>query len=192
MPPIALILLAAGGSTRMGRPKQLLLYKGQTLLRRAAEQAISAGCDPVIVVVGADAPRMRTELADLAVRIVENPNWQRGMGTSIRAGLGAIPPLGAQAVVITLCDQPLIDSAALKRLMDLHRSTGRAPIAAQYAGTLGVPALFGPEYLPGLAGLPDDCGAKQLLLTHASQVLAVPMEPAATDIDTPMDYQGLK
>jgi molybdenum cofactor cytidylyltransferase len=185
---IGLILLAAGGSTRMGQPKQLLLYKNQTLLRRAAEQALAAGCDPVIVVLGSNAPRLRTELTNLPVHIMENPDWQQGMGTSIRTGLSAMPP---QPVIITLCDQPLIDAAALKKLIDAHHSTNRPLIAAQYAGTLGVPALFSPEYFPALAALPNDTGAKQLLRQHADQVLPIPMEFAATDIDTPTDYQQL-
>src|ERR1700722_15860828 len=135
LPPIALILLAAGSSTRMGRPKQLLLYKNQSLLRRAAEQALKAGCDPVIVVLGSSAEQMKPELTNLPVQIIENPHWPQGMGTSIRAGLqtllpspstrgegkgeGSSPP----AVIITLCDQPLIDAAALTQLINLHRST---------------------------------------------------------------------
>jgi molybdenum cofactor cytidylyltransferase len=207
MSPIALILLAAGSSTRMGQPKQLLLYKGQTLLRRAAQQALTAGCNPVIVVIGSSAPAMRTELKDLPVQIIENPNWQNGMGTSIRAGLTALSPLipspstrgegkgegsPPSAVIITLCDQPLIDSAALTQLINLHHTTNRPLIAAQYANTLGVPALFAPQFLPALASLPDEAGAKQILLKHAADVLPLPMELAATDIDMPLDYQQLK
>ncbi len=202
MSPIALILLAAGGSARMGQPKQLLMYKGQTLLRRAAQQAAAAGCNPVIVVLGSSAPAMRTELKDLPVQIIENPNWQNGMGTSIRAGIQAIIPSpgtpgegqgeGAlSAVIITLCDQPLVDSAALTQLINLHHTTNRPLIAAQYANTLGVPALFSQKFFPALASLPDNAGAKQILLKHAAEVLPVPMELAATDIDTPLDYQQL-
>jgi molybdenum cofactor cytidylyltransferase len=186
---IGLILLAAGGSTRMGQPKQLLLYKKQTLLRRAAEQALAAGCDPVIVVLGSNAPRLRTELTSLPIHIMENPDWQQGMGTSIRTGLSAMPP---QPVIITLCDQPLIDAAALKKLIDAYNSTNRPLIAAQYAGTLGVPALFSEKFFPALLSLPDNSGAKQLLQQHSDQVLPIPMEFAATDIDTPQDYEQLK
>jgi molybdenum cofactor cytidylyltransferase len=201
-PGIALILLAAGGSTRMGQPKQLLQYKGQSLLRRATEQAVSAGCDPIVVVLGAEADRMKAELTDLPVKTIENPNWPRGMGTSIRAGLAVILPSPSTrgegkgegsppAVIITLCDQHLIDAAALRKLIDAYQSTARPLIAAQYAGTLGVPALFSPKFLPALAALPDGSGAKQLLQAHAADVLPIPLEVAATDIDTPGDYQQL-
>ena len=201
--PIALILLAAGSSTRMGEPKQLLLYKGQTLLRRAAEQALKANCDPVIVVLGSSAEQMKPQLTNLPVQTIKNPSWSRGIGTSIRVGLNALLPspstLGEgqgegaspQAVIITLCDQPLIDSTTLTQLITLHRTTNRPLIAAQYAGALGVPALFAHKYFPALSTLPDDSGAKQLLMKHAADVLPLPMELAATDIDTPMDYQRL-
>ena len=222
--PIALILLAAGSSTRMGEPKQLLLYKNQTLLRRAAEQAVKSGCDPIIVVLGSNAEQMKSELTNLPVQTIENPHWSRGIGTSIRAALsiifpspgtpgegqgeGAFPSTHEEcksaasnaepvegfppsAVIITLCDQPLIDSTALTQLINLHRTTNRPIIAAQYAGTLGVPALFAQKYFPALSTLPDESGAKQLLLKHAADVLPVPMELAAIDIDTPSDYQRL-
>jgi molybdenum cofactor cytidylyltransferase len=175
----------------MGRPKQLLLYKNQSLLRRAAEQAVAAGCNPIIVVLGSSADQMKPELTNLPIKIIENPHWPRGIGTSIRAGVSALPPQLLTAVIITLCDQPLIDSTALTQLINLHRTTNRPLIAAQYAGALGVPALFAHKYFPALSTLPDQSGAKQLLMKHAAEVLPFPLESAATDIDTPMDYQRL-
>jgi molybdenum cofactor cytidylyltransferase len=188
----------------MGQPKQLLLYKNQSLLRRAAEQAVKANCHPVIVVLGSNAEQMKTELTNLPIQIIENPHWPRGIGTSIRTGISALIPSpgtpgegqgeGAfpSAVIITLCDQPLIDSTALTQLINLHRTTSRPLIAAQYAGTLGVPALFAQKFFPALATLPDDSGAKQLLMKHSAEVLPLPMELAAIDIDTPTDYQRLR
>ncbi len=187
---IAMILLAAGGSARMGTAKQLLIYRNQTFLRHAAEQAIATGCSPVIVVLGSQAPRMKAELLDLKVQTIENPIWQRGIGTSIRAGLSQLPA-DTQAVILGLCDQPLLGADGLRLLLDAYRDTGRPIIAARYADTVGVPAFFTRRFFPALAALPDDAGAKQLLQTHAADVLPVPLDPAATDIDSPEDFHRL-
>src|SRR5947209_8753927 len=104
MPDIGLILLAAGGSTRMGRAKQLLVYRGKTLLRRAADAAVGSGCTPIVVVVGADAAEATRELAGLDLTVEVNPAWERGMGTSLRAGLARLlrERPDATAVVVTL------------------------------------------------------------------------------------------
>src|SRR5579862_9316092 len=109
---IGAIILAAGGSMRMGRPKQLLQFRGQSFLRRAATVAIDAKCNPVVVVVGNDAAAMLAELTSLPVHPIENPDWQRGIGTSIRAGVRKLLDLQPDmiATFIHLCDQPLVTS----------------------------------------------------------------------------------
>src|SRR5580692_2476743 len=108
---VALILLAAGPSTRLGQPKQLLPFRGRSLLRHAAETALASSCRPVVVVLGASAERMKSELTDLPVMIAVNSGWESGMGSSIRAGLEALTngknaDAGVGAVVIMVCDQP--------------------------------------------------------------------------------------
>ena len=187
-PMIAIVVLAAGGSTRMGSAKQLLTLDGRTLLRRAAETAVATGCHPVVVVVGRDAGVMRTELAGLPVTVVDNPDWPAGMGSSIRAAMAVVPP-DVAGVVVTLCDQPHVDAAALATLIGAFHHTGRTT-AARYAGTVGVPAVFAPSALPALRSLDPAAGAKRLL--GGGDVDAVDLPAAAVDVDTPADYRRVR
>ena len=186
---VAGLILAAGGSTRLGSPKQLLVYEGHTLLRRTVETVLVAGCRPVVVVLGARAGRLTPELRGLDVSTVVNTGWERGMGTSVRLGLSALSP-GPEidAVLLSLCDQPLIGPEALRRLLP---ASACSIAAAEYDGTLGVPAVFGREHFAELAALPDAAGAKPILQRHAARVTAVPMPEAATDIDTREQYEGI-
>ncbi|HWP28876.1 MAG TPA: nucleotidyltransferase family protein, partial [Chloroflexota bacterium] len=122
MSTVAGILLAAGQSTRLGQPKQLLPYRGRSLLRHAAEVGLAAGLAPLIVVIGAAAPAMRRELEGLAVQVVENPRYAEGQSTSLRAGVAALPP-GTAAVVILLVDMPAVDAEVIARLVEAWRAT---------------------------------------------------------------------
>ena len=185
-PPLAIVVLAAGGSTRMGTAKQLLPLGGQSLLRRAAATAIATGCRPAVVVLGRDADAMRPELAGVDVTIVVNPDWPLGMGGSIRAGIASAASPEVAGVVVTLCDQPHVDAAALGLLIDAFARTGRT-VAARYAYTVGVPAVFGRAAFPALLALDPATGAKRLLA--GSDVMAVDLPAAAVDVDTPADYR---
>ena len=186
---VAGILLAAGGSTRLGSPKQGLVYKGRTLLRRAAETLLAAGCRPVVVVLGAEAGRLTPELAGFDVNTVVNTGWERGMGTSVRLAMSALSPgPEIEAVLLTLCDQPLIGPGALQRLL---AASGQSVAAAEYNGTLGVPAVFGREHCAELTTLPDAAGAKPILQRHAARAVAVPMPEAAVDVDTREQYEQI-
>ena len=178
---------------RLGSPKQLLVYEGRTLLRRAAEAMLEAGCRPVVVVLGAGVGRLTPELAGLDVSTAVNADWERGMGTSVRVGINALSP-GPEidAVLLTLCDQPLIGPQPLDQLLSAWRNAPACSIAAaEYDGILGVPALFGREHFTGLAALPDAAGAKLILQRHAARVAAVLMPEAATDIDTREQYDAI-
>lgn len=187
MSGVAAVILAAGGSTRMGRPKQLLPWNGRSLLRHTVNVAREAGCEPVIVVLGAAADRLRPELSGLPVTVTENPEWEEGPGTSIRAGL---TPVGsADAVVFLACDQPLVDAAHVRRLIDAHRMTGRPMAASGYADSAGVPALFARECFPDLRSLPAESGAKQLFARRPDALAIVPFPAGAVDLDTPEDYE---
>ena len=191
---IGIIVLAAGASTRMGSPKQLLGFEGQSLLRRAAEAALDTSCRPVVVVTGAHAALMRAELNQLAVRIVENPQWANGMGSSIRAGITELRELSeeASAAVITVCDQPLVTSKLITLLVETYRATGAPIVAAEYSETLGVPALFSRRLFPELIDLSDAAGAKQIINQFLTEAAPVPFAGGAFDIDTPTDYAKLQ
>ena len=187
-----LILLAAGESSRMGEPKQLLVFEGRTLLRRAAEEAMESGCQPVVVVLGALADRMTAELSDLPVRVVINREWQEGLGGSIRAGMEALlaGPDGdlVDAVVMTLCDQPFCTAAVIRRLVAAQEQLNSPAVASFYDGVRGVPALFGRSLFPELLELRGPEGARRILQRHADETLEVPFGDGAGDIDTPEDY----
>jgi len=187
---VALILLAAGGSTRMGRAKQLLPYRGTTLLRHAATTALASRCRPVVVVVGSQADAMRSALADLPLEIVENANWARGMGTSIREGLNTVSlnPVVA-AVVVMLCDQPAVTAELIDTMIDRHESTRSPIVASFYLEIAGVPALFDRSMFDELLRLEDAAGARQVIHRHSAVVASIPFVEGAADLDTPEDYQ---
>ena len=125
MPTTGLILLAAGGSTRMGQPKQLLRIGNETLLRRAANAVLASACSPVVIVLGEQDDLIDAQLSGLPVRIVRNEQWQAGMGGSIRRGITAIASECAAAVVM-LCDQPAVTTGVIDRLVDAHRRSGKS------------------------------------------------------------------
>ena len=188
---VALILLAAGESKRMGTPKQLLPYKGQCLIRHAAGEAVASNCCLVVVVLGAYCDRIQPELDDLPVEICQNPHWQRGMSASISVGIQTIAAISPDlnAVIIALADQPLVTAQVYNQLIKRYRETEQKAIASTYANTLGVPALFDRALFPELLNL-DGGGAKQLLKKSDRQWnLDVP--EAAIDLDTPTDYQNI-
>jgi molybdenum cofactor cytidylyltransferase len=193
-PKIGAAILAAGASVRMGRPKQLLLYRGKTLIRRAAEAALASVCHPVVVVIGAHAGPVKEELEGLPVLTVDNHQWGKGMGTSIRSGLGALvaadPKL--EGAVIMLCDQPFVDAGVVNRLADARRETGKNIVASEYRGARGVPALFSRELFAEIAGLDAAEGARRIIGNHPHDVATVSFPGAAVDIDTPYDYALLK
>ncbi|HLK59173.1 MAG TPA: nucleotidyltransferase family protein [Chthonomonadaceae bacterium] len=194
MARIGILLLAAGASTRLGTPKQSLRYAGQTLLHRAAGTAVASGCRPILVVLGACVQPLQPELEGLPVRSVENTGWAEGMGSSLRAGMEALLAEAGEtleAVLIMLCDQPLVTAQTLHTLIRAYQETGRPLIAAEYEGVLGVPALFHRSLFSELAALQGAEGARKLIQRHRDQALGVPLPEASVDIDTLEDYARL-
>ena len=188
---IAAVVLAAGSSSRMGRPKQLLRVGADTLLRHSVEQAIASSVCATFVVIGANAQQMRDELRELPAALVENARFAEGMGTSISAAIQAIErePSPFDAVVLLTCDQPNVSAESIDELIAEHARSAAPLVASAYAGTLGVPALFARDYFSALRELPPETGAKEILMRHRDDVVAVQFEPAAVDIDTPADYE---
>jgi molybdenum cofactor cytidylyltransferase len=187
------LLLAAGGSNRMGRPKQLLKFENKTLIRRAAETLVNSACDLVVVVLGAEIESSKAEIAELAADICINERWQTGMASTIKSGLRELlkiePDLAA--VVIALCDQPYVTSDDIDQLITEFRNTDSTIVAAEYGGTAGVPALFARASFAELLELKGDKGARHLIRKSAKPVRTVPMEQAALDIDSSDDFDQL-
>ena len=191
---VGLIILAAGASTRMGTPKQLLAYRGCSFIRHMAEVAIASVCQPIVVVLGANAEQIKPEISQLPVQIVENQQWAEGMSASIRVGLEALLAVNQnlEAVAIALCDQPFVSPQTLDRIVEAFHSTGKPIIASEYAGTLGVPVLFSRSLFSELMALKSNEGAKQLIKKHIHEVFSVPFPEGSIDIDTPTDYEQLQ
>ena len=188
-PATAAILLAAGNSTRMGALKQLLDFQGRPLVRHAVESLQSAGCDPVIVVLGAREEEIRPALGGLPVEIAVNERWQEGMGTSIQAGLRALGDRNVSGAILALSDQPFVAPEFLSGLVARHCESGMQIVASRYSGTTGVPAFFAREAFPLLMALKPDQGCKGVILVRPAGALLVDCPEAAMDIDTPEDYK---
>jgi len=183
---IGCILLAAGRSSRLGRPKQLLVYEGKTLVRRAAETICSTKYSPTVVVLGSRAPEIAGEIADLPIRTIVNGSWEQGLSSSIAAGLNYLTQIepNMSAVLITLCDQPLISAKDLNSLGEKFFASRVSIVAAEYEDTVGVPALFRADLFGDLLTLEGDKGARSLIRENKSTLLTVPLAAAAVDIDT--------
>ncbi|MDQ2844440.1 MAG: nucleotidyltransferase family protein [Acidobacteriota bacterium] len=192
--PVGAVLLAAGSATRMGTLKQLLPFRGRTLIEHAVGQAIEAGLEPLIVVVGAEGAAIRYKLASKPVAIVENKLWQSGMGSSIAAGVRHLQELeaGSAAVAILLADQPLVGAGHLSEMRSLFARSEGATVAARYNDTLGVPAFFKREMFSALACLQPAEGARTLLRGQGHKVIPFDLPEAAVDIDTPEDFAALE
>jgi CTP:molybdopterin cytidylyltransferase MocA len=179
------VILAAGASTRLGRPKQLVTVNGETLVHRATRLALDAGCNPVVVVEGA--VPLAPGLADLSIDVVRCAEWKRGPGATLKRGVAHVQTI-VDGVLLLLVDQPAIEVDDLRRLL----SAPGGIAAAQYDGVLGVPARFSKARFSVLATLPDERGAGPWLQAHAAEVTAVPMPGASRDVDTPEDVAALK
>ena len=189
---VGVVLLAAGASTRMGMAKQLLKFQSQTLIRRSAKIAVQISAE-VVVVLGARSEVLRREIEDLPVSIVENKDWEKGMGGSAKIGLEKLLEINSElrGAIIMVCDQPFVSSGLLEKLVAEFDTINAPIIACEYENTLGVPALFSKQLFPELLALEPTRGAKHLIKRHLSESVSIPFPEGAFDIDTPADYEKL-
>lgn len=181
---IAAVVLAAGASRRLGRPKQLVTFEGEALLQRAVRVAREAGCAPVVVVLGARAEEIEAAVPLEGVRVVRNPEWDEGMASSIRVGVRALGE--PEGVLVMACDMPLVSAEHVKALM-----AARGVAASGYAdGRRGVPAVFPKDVFGELMSLRGDVGAREMLRGTGVFVLGLE-EGAEVDVDTVEDVEGL-
>jgi molybdenum cofactor cytidylyltransferase len=182
---VGAIVLAAGNSSRLGQPKQLVPFSdGETLVHSAVRAAQEAGCDTGVI-TGAWHERIAKAVGDLHPRIVRNDQWQRGIGSSIRAGVARFT--GYRALVLLACDQPRVDAAVVRALISRFEETGRAIVASRYANTAGIPALFDRSCYPTLQRLPDKSGGKFLIEADPTRVELIDFPAGAFDLDSPAD-----
>lgn len=188
---VAVIIPAAGGSRRLGQPKQLVSWGGRTLVENAIDTALAIEPDRVIVVLGAHEAAVRRVLEDRPVEIVVNERWSRGLGGSIAAGAKALEKSRGelQSILVHLCDQPHVSPRTLRRLWERFRE-GEAPAAlCGYDTAKGPPAIFTSSLLPELTSLTGDVGAKPLFKRLAPTILRAP--EAGWDVDEPGDLERL-
>ena len=187
----AIVILAAGGSRRLGRPKQLLSVWGEPLLRRVVKMAGEVSPEHLIVVLGSSACECVPVIKDCGVDIVVNPFWESGLAGSIRIGVERAEEQSADSVLLLLADQPWLNSEVIKRFLDRMHGQPDVIISARYDGILGAPMMFGSDWFPQLKNLEGDQGARSLVTKEGGRVEVIDWSEGAIDLDTPEDLASL-
>ena len=190
---IGVVILAAGASTRLGQPKQLLKYNGKTLLQNAIDAAVNSTADPIVVVLGANADEVSQKINKSKISVLINTAWEEGMASSVRNGLNEllfIDP-STDAVIFMVCDQPHVSADLINDLVKTQRESGKLIVTCSYGETIGPPALFHKSLFHELMQLTGDAGARKVIQQHANAVATVLFEKGKIDIDTEADYNAL-
>ena len=189
-----IVILAAGASTRLGNPKQLLQYRGKTLLGHAVNEAVNSNADAVVVILGKDANLFKKEIDEKKVRVAINFSWEEGMASSVRLGLDTLlndkPYI--DAVIFMVCDQPHISSSLLNELIKTQQKTTRQIVTSNYGDSIGPPALFHKKYFKELMKLSGDVGARKVIQQNMNDMETILFPEGKIDIDTEEDYEKLK
>jgi len=189
---IEILLLAAGSSTRLGQSKQLLEYKGETLINHSIHVALESGANNLVVVLGSEYEMHQRHIKHLNLDIVYNPYWQKGIGSSIKAGLTFLINENnnkTEALIIMVCDQVYLESSHLKNIILKYKETKAKVIASRYKNTLGVPSLFDKSLFEEILTLKDDEGAKKIIQSNSNNLFFVELPNGHVDIDTWEDYK---
>lgn len=189
-----IVILAAGSSSRLGQPKQLLEFQGITLIQHIAQIAVKAVEKPVVVILGANFSLIHAQLTHLPVHIVNNPDWSQGMTSSIRKGLIAMQYFSpeTEGVIFAVCDQPYITSDLFLEMISVGNQSQKPIVASIYNNIPGTPVLFKKEYFEVLLALKDNEGARKVLQRHPESVETVPFPLGIFDVDTMQDYVALQ
>jgi molybdenum cofactor cytidylyltransferase len=189
----AIIILAAGSSSRLGRPKQLLRYNHKTLLDISLESAKQTRAECVIVVLGSGKSLIENNINNEGLILVENEDWETGMASSIRAGIKALINVSPRidAAILMVCDQPFTTTEILNDIISEQAASGKAIVGSVYDDTTGTPALFHQSLFPELLSLTGDHGAKKLFQKYKTDATFVPFQKGGIDIDTSEDYNNL-
>jgi molybdenum cofactor cytidylyltransferase len=188
---IGIILLAAGGSARLGHPKQLLKFGDRTLLQYSIEAALASRAQTVVVVLGANADQLQREINNEKVQVFVNKKWEEGMASSISCGVSAFDDL-VEGIILMVCDQPYVTADLLNELIETHQKSGKQIVACSYGHTFGPPVFFHRSLFGELLQLKGDVGARNIVKQHSDLVETIPFPKGTVDIDTEADYQELK
>lgn len=188
-----ILILAAGASSRMGRPKQLLEFEGETLLTLVAKMAYNSKLSPTVVVLGANEKLIKNSLNIPQLIIVTNENWREGIASSIVKGITFIKEKYPEVdgIIIAVGDQPHISVDQFYQLLEAQNTTSLSIAACSYAGVIGTPALFHQSIFPELMNLKGDVGAKKIIENRIKEVVTINFDQGIIDIDTEKEYQDL-
>jgi molybdenum cofactor cytidylyltransferase len=189
--PVAGVVLAAGGSTRFGKPKQLLDWKGQPFVRAVAKTALQAGLSPVIVVTGANSEQIEAAINDLDVRIVRNEEWSSGQGSSLNAGAQVLASTNVGGAIFLLSDQPQVTTAVIRALVEKHAEGLYPVVAPMVMDRRGNPVLFDRAAFPDLETIEGDTGGRAIFHKYRVEYLPWHDDSLLLDVDTPEQYQRL-
>ena len=185
MSAVGCAILAAGASRRLGRPKQLVQFRGNELVRHLALQALGSKADHLAVIVGASAEQVVPAVGELPLNCVVNLGWREGIASSIRCAAHWAAQKNLDALILMTCDQPHLEAAHLDRLVAEHE-TGATQVASRYADVVGVPALFSATVFRRLFALNGDAGAAALL-REDPHTRSVEWPAGQIDLDTTRD-----
>lgn len=190
---IAVIILAAGRSARLGSPKQLLSYRGKTLLQHSIDTALESMASQILVVLGSKKDSIKKEIEQTQIFILENSSWESGMASSISCGITNLQIIApeSEAVILMVCDQPFVNAKLLNNLITKHKDSKQSIVASSYANTLGTPALFHKSLFVELLALQGESGAKSLIKKYNQRVGFVSFDQGSIDIDTRENYRNL-
>lgn len=187
-----LIILAAGSSSRLGRPKQLIEFQGKTLIQRAVEFAVKSKTDSLVVVLGWNPQLIQSGFDSTQTPSVINENWEEGMASSMQVGLHFLMKKEQlDQVILMLCDQPFVDTKLLDQLILAKKESGKGIVACAYSDTLGVPALFDQKYFEEMLALKGSEGAKKVILKNRKDVFKMGFPLGEIDLDTEADIEKL-
>jgi len=186
---VTAVILAAGSSSRLGTPKQLLQFRGESLIRRTAEAACNSTAGEVVAVIGYHAPDMRAALGGLRVRVLENLLWRKGISSSIRHAIASLPPR-TDGALLMVADQPMLTAGHLDALIRTFHQGPQRAVASAYGESAGVPAIFPRALFGELLLLEGDTGAKRVLLAHKEDLVTLAWPDGAFDIDTARDVSA--
>jgi molybdenum cofactor cytidylyltransferase len=189
-----IVILAAGSSTRLGQPKQLLEFQGTNLIQHIVQTAVTAVNKPVVVILGANCNLIRSQLTGLPVHIVYNPDWSQGMTSSIRKGLMALLYFSpdTEGVIFAVCDQPYITPDLFLEMISVGTNSQKPIVACLYNNVAGTPVLFKRGYFDVLLALKDNEGARKIIQSHPESVETIPFPLGTFDVDTMQDYEALQ